>query len=607
MEFLSEEIDPSNFKNEIIEESVGEQKVKTYWLTGIHCQCEKKNQNGRIYPKPIIEREIKKLNDTKIKHNRFLSELSHPQCFTKTAKILTDDGWKFIKDISEEEVVCTLNTSTNQVEYHQITKKINEPYNGTMYEITQRNLKTTVTPNHRFLIYNNQTESHQYLTAKEIEENNTKYSHWYIPKLGNWVGEDKDVFILNGVKSNYKKGIGTYNIDPTSTSKIDMSVFVRFLGIWLAEGYVRSTENNLKYNDPTKIGISQFKEETKSEIRELLSLFPPEMKWKEYVNKRGTSTFILSDLRLATYLRENCGNNCYNKKIPQEIKQLSAPYLEELFWWFHKGDGRNGTTKFKNRTYPNRNVFTVSETLIHDLNEILFKSGGSGNISVVHPTTKEYKFADHIIKPENKHDIYVLNISTTKGVYIDHRFLKINKLEDYNDFVYCVEVPNQNFYCMDNGKTFWSGNSCELNFDRVSHITTSLVLEGNDGIGRSKILNTPCGLIVKVLMDDGVSLGMSTRGVGSLKESIVQNDYNLSFIDIVSDPSCADAWVSSVMESKKEWVLENGILTEKDFSQAEQEIDKIIVEHKFSIEDKQAAFTKLFNEVLANIKKKYVK
>jgi hypothetical protein len=146
----------------------------------------------------------------------------------------------------------------------------------------------------------------------------------------------------------------------------------------------------------------------------------------------------------------------------------------------------------------------------------------------------------------------------------------------------------------------------ELNFEKVSHNTVSLTLEGNDGFGKSKVLNTPCGLIAKALMDDGIRLGMSTRGIGTLKESIVQSDFNLGFIDIVSDPSCPDAWVQTVMEAKREWVIENGILLEKDMIDAEKEVDKIIVEHSFSKEDKQAAFIKLFGDVMNNIKRKHL-
>ena len=99
---------------------------------------------------------------------------------------------------------------------------------------------------------------------------------------------------------------------------------------------------------------------------------------------------------------------------------------------------------------------------------------------------------------------------------------------------------------------------------------------------------------------------MSTRGVGTLKESVVQADFNMGFIDIVTDPSCADAWVQSLVESKREWVIENGILTERAIEEAEKEVDKIIVECRYSVEDKSAAFLKLFNDTMMKIKGKHI-
>jgi hypothetical protein len=106
-----------------------------------------------------------------------------------------------------------------------------------------------------------------------------------------------------------------------------------------------------------------------------------------------------------------------------------------------------------------------------------------------------------------------------------------------------------------------------VNLDRVSHIIKELKESGGDIIGRAKVLDTPSGKIVKSLMSEGVKLGVSSRGMGSLKKNDddineVQEDFMLAAVDIVADPSAPDAFVNGVMEGK-EWVWENGILTEK--------------------------------------------
>jgi len=106
-----------------------------------------------------------------------------------------------------------------------------------------------------------------------------------------------------------------------------------------------------------------------------------------------------------------------------------------------------------------------------------------------------------------------------------------------------------------------------VNLDRVSHMITSLKSEGNNFIGKAKILDTPMGNIAKSLLDEGVKLGVSSRGVGSLIErngvKYVGDDFMLSTAaDIVSDPSAPDAFVQGIMEGK-EWVWQNGRLAEQ--------------------------------------------
>jgi hypothetical protein len=104
-------------------------------------------------------------------------------------------------------------------------------------------------------------------------------------------------------------------------------------------------------------------------------------------------------------------------------------------------------------------------------------------------------------------------------------------------------------------------DSPTINLDRVSHMITSLKPEGNNFIGKAKILDTPNGRIVKSLLDGGASLGVSTRGVGSLKPAngfqLVQDDFHLATAaDIVADPSAPDAFVQGIMENA-EWILTN--------------------------------------------------
>ena len=116
-----------------------------------------------------------------------------------------------------------------------------------------------------------------------------------------------------------------------------------------------------------------------------------------------------------------------------------------------------------------------------------------------------------------------------------------------------------------------------INLDRVSHNITELYQDGSNFIGKAKILNTPMGKIASGLLGDGVTLGVSSRGMGSLVQregaNYVGEDFHLATAaDIVADPSAPDAFVQGIMEGK-EWVWDNGLLKECDISQVKQTID----------------------------------
>jgi hypothetical protein len=116
-----------------------------------------------------------------------------------------------------------------------------------------------------------------------------------------------------------------------------------------------------------------------------------------------------------------------------------------------------------------------------------------------------------------------------------------------------------------------------VNLDKVSHKIESLDWQGNDVVGKATILETPMGMIVKGLLDGGVKLGVSTRGMGSLVRTndamVVKGDFLLNAVDIVQDPSAPSAFVNGVMEGV-EWVWNNGIIEAQTIEKMETEIKK---------------------------------
>ena len=138
-----------------------------------------------------------------------------------------------------------------------------------------------------------------------------------------------------------------------------------------------------------------------------------------------------------------------------------------------------------------------------------------------------------------------------------------------------------------------------VNLDRVSHMITSLKEDGNNWVGKAKIMDTPMGRIVKELISEGAQLGVSSRGLGSLKErngiNEVQGDFMLATAaDIVADPSAPDAFVSGIMEGK-EWVFVNGKWTEQDIEETHNIISN--TSSKELEEAKMAVFSNFLNKL----------
>ena len=126
-----------------------------------------------------------------------------------------------------------------------------------------------------------------------------------------------------------------------------------------------------------------------------------------------------------------------------------------------------------------------------------------------------------------------------------------------------------------------------VNLERVSHMIKSLYPDGNNFIGEAKILDTPYGKIVKSLIDEGASLGVSSRGMGTLQNTgnvnLVKDDYYIdTAADIVADPSAPDAFVEGIMEGK-EWVWDNGKLKEQDIDELKLQVERAQREQRAEI------------------------
>jgi len=195
-----------------------------------------------------------------------------------------------------------------------------------------------------------------------------------------------------------------------------------------------------------------------------------------------------------------------------------------------------------------------------------------------------------------------------KKLYIEGVFLQ-SEIKNRNGRMYPYETLNNEVkrYCesfVNKGRALGELGHPEgptVNLDRVSHKITSLKAEGNNFMGKAQILGTPMGKIASSLLDEGVMLGVSSRGVGSLKTTsegckIVGEDFQLATAaDIVADPSAPDAFVNGIMEGR-EWVWEGGILREQLAETTKNRINTLVDQRQ--LEEKKL---ELFNNFLSNL------
>ena len=195
-----------------------------------------------------------------------------------------------------------------------------------------------------------------------------------------------------------------------------------------------------------------------------------------------------------------------------------------------------------------------------------------------------------------------------KNLYIEGVFLQ-GDIKNRNGRMYpsntlCREVARYNEAFVNKGRALGElghPDGPTVNLDRVSHKIMSLRQEGSNFIGRAKVLNTPMGNIAKNLLDEGVKLGVSSRGVGSVSMNnegvnVVGEDFMLATAaDIVADPSAPDAFVDGIMEGK-DWIWDGGVLRQKFAEKTYKQINTLA-----SSKELQENKLRLFQDFLGNL------
>jgi phosphoribosylamine-glycine ligase len=360
-------------------------------------------------------------------------------CFSQDTEILTKDGWKLIKDIkkTKAEIIATLNPQTHFLEYQNITGRIAKRYKGKMIHISgngdaHQALDCLVTPDHQMYIQK-RNGKFGFVRADKIPQGSK------IKRTSYFKGKRQKTYIVPAYTENHYLGKyhKIYPIEHKAV-KMPMNVWLKFLGIFLAEGSICGRRH--------LVTIPQIS--NKKAVRNLLKDFP----FRVTESKRG---FQIASTQLVKHLLSYNFGKCNTKYVPSYVKSLTPDQIKIFLNAFRIGGG-----SIHHRT-KQISYFSTSKKLIDDIQELLLKCSILGNIR----ETKSKGTQCAGTKYLRNHNLYSISERLKKtDYYIDKR--NIEKV-DYNGWVYCVEVPNHIIYVRRNGKAFWAGN-CRFGYPTIS-------------------------------------------------------------------------------------------------------------------------------------------
>lgn len=358
----------------------------------------------------------------KVRENGKLKELwvVDAACYSNDTEVLTKSGWKLFKDTDIETDEFATRNKEGRFEWQKASEFHKHFYTRDMYHFNKQGVDLLVTDNHRMLLMSDRKDNsyeEKFLLARELGEYNTPtHGHYIIPHKSNWVGND----IIGNIK------IGEFSVP--------IEDWMAFLGIYLSEGNCINSFKNL----PGLVTITQKKTSKNfNKIKTLLEKLP-------FVSTNGIgfsyteNTFTISCSALYDAVSP-FGNVC-EKYISSFIKDLSPRLLNILLDWMMIGDENISLRKRKSGEVR-RSYCTSSKRCSDDIQEIIQKVGNHASIEKIEYT-------------ETGCHGYIVYEKISDGSTPSHEIVK-----GYNDYVYCVSVPNQTLYVRRNGYATWCGNS----------------------------------------------------------------------------------------------------------------------------------------------------
>lgn len=335
----------------------------------------------------------------------------HPNCFSFDTEIYTNEGWKYFKDLNKNELVYTINPKTMTPEWQKPSNYIKYKHEGKMYHIHNVRNDLMITENHNILYQNITRKGWTDFKLEEVSK--VEFNGSKRMNAGcNWNGND--VQEIDGIRSD---------------------LFCKVLAYYLADGSV---------HDNTSIKIAQQNNDWMyDELKEL-----------PFNVKRYEDKIIIRSKEFRDYCKQF--GTCIEKYVPEIVKALSKELINIFLMAYAKTDGSIKQSK-PFGSYASQDeivLFTTSNKMASDLGELILKAGYRPSYYLQKSKGREVEFKNGKYTINN--DIWRIRLCKQTNIRLSN--LTVD-LIDYNDYVYCVEVPEYNTLLVRrNGKVIWSGN-----------------------------------------------------------------------------------------------------------------------------------------------------